>query len=410
MVNKLLKISQQTFWQLIGKIVSSVATFIVLGLIARNFGEGGTGTYTLAVAYLAIFFLLSDFGFNAHILQKTHNLKFAARDEWNKLLGARILWSTILMIVAVALVPIWPFTTHDFAKAILMGSLAIVVYPIYISGNAVFQSRLRYDLPTVAVVCGSLIWLLVVFWFLKLKLDIPYLLLSHFVSWVFIASVTLLLLKKLIKNIGVNFDLGYTGRLFQQSWPIAATLALNVVYFRADAFILASIKGSDQVGIYNVAYSVFQTILVLPTFIMNSFYPMMLETLKFNMDRFKYQIKMVALGLVSVSIFLSAVIFMIAPAVIGLLTGSGFTGSSVSLQILSFGFPAYFLSALLMWVMVAKKMYKEMLIAYSFGLLFNIAFNLYFIPQYSYIASSWITGISEYLILGMQGVILLRKR
>lgn len=401
-MQKLLKITQQTLWQLAGKVVSAGATFIVLGLVARNFGEAGTGAYTLAVTYLAIFFLLADFGFNAHVLRET---KF----EWQKLLGTRIIWSFVLVVLAVGLLPLWPFTTSLFAQAVMFGSLAIVASGVFVTCNLIFQKNLRYDLSILAVAVGTVFWLLIVFWFIRQNLPVSYLLLTHFLSWLVIAFVALIFVKKLIKNIALKFDFGYIKRLFQQSWPIAGTLALNVVYFRADAFILAYFKGPADVGVYNLAYSVFQSILVLPTFIMNSFYPMMLETLKNRIDRFSYQIKIAALGLLVLSLILSFMVYSLSFMVINLITGSGFAGSVQSLQILSLGFPAYFLSALLMWVMVAKNMYKKLLIIYGLGLAVNIAANLIFIPQHGYIAASWVTGASEYFILSLQAVILLKK-
>lgn len=399
-MQSLLKISQQTLWQLLAKIVSSLTTFIVLGLIARNFGESGTGTYTLAIAYLGIFFLLSDFGFNAHVLQRFQDK--SQIEEFGKLLGTRILWSAILVVLAVGLLPIWPFASVDFAMSILLGSLAIVVYSVFTTCNLIFQSKLRYDLATTSIVGGTLVWVLIVIYFLQVKLPIPFFIFSHLLSWLIITPLALMFTKRLIKNLALRFDLGYVKKIFKDSWPIAATLALNVVYFRADAFILSSVRGTSEVGIYNVAYSVFQSVLVLPTFLMNSFYPMMLMVLKVNVARFRKQIKVVALGLLLLSCLVLFATLMLAPFIIKLLTGAGFSGSVTSLQILSLGLPAYFLSALLMWVMVAKGMYKRMLAVYALGLVINITSNLIFIPQYSYIASSWITVISEYLILIMQ--------
>ena len=409
-MQNLLKISQQTFWQLIGKVVSSLTTFIVLGLIARNFGEEGTGIYTLAVTYLAIFFLLSDFGFNAHVLRRVKNLESRVKEEWQRLLGARIMWSAVLVVLAVGLLPFWPFATPEFSQAVLFGSLAIVASAVFVTCNLIFQSKLRYDLSVIASSIGTVLGLAVFVYLILLKYSIPHLMLAYFLGWMMIAVVALLLVRKFWRVVFPIYDQRYTTNLFKTSWPIAATLLLNVVYFRADAFILSTIKGTAQVGIYNVAYSVFQTVLVLPTFIMNAFYPMMLETLKFQIDRFKNQIRMVALGLIVVSAILSFVIFTISPQLIKLITGSGFGGSSISLQILSFGFPAYFLSALFMWIMVAKKMYKQMLIIYSLGLIFNIILNFIYIPQYSFMAASLITVISEYLILIMQAVLLLISR
>ncbi len=100
---------------------------------------------------------------------------------------------------------------------------------------------------------------------------------------------------------------------------------------------------------------------------------------------------------------------LLAPVIIHLITGGGrFSDSAASLRILSLSFPAYFISSVLMWSLVTLKKYKSMLLIYIAGLLANGVLNFIFIPRYSYIASSYITGVSEYLILALQAVILLR--
>lgn len=409
-MQKIIKITQQTFWQIVGKIITTVSTFIVLGLIARNYGEQGTGIYTLAVTYLAVFFILADFGFNAHVLTKIQTVKFSLQaEEFKKLLGTRIIWSIFLVILSLALLPVWPFATPNFSKAIVLGSLAIIFYSIFVSTNLIFQSRLRYDLSILATSLGTLVWLILASWFIRLKFDIPFLVFSHALIWIIISIFAIFFVRNLIDTIGVKFDLRYIKKLFLTSWPIAATLGLNVVYFRADTFILSYFKGMTDVGMYNVAYQVFQSVVTLPAFIMNSFYPIMLDTYKNQIGKFGSQIKNAVFLLFTFSLIISLITYLVSPFVIKLITGSGFSGSVTSLQILSFGFPAYFLSALLMWVMVTKGMYRGLLIVYSLGLMVNIAANLIFIPQYSYIASSWITGISEYLILVMQVVVLWRR-
>lgn len=409
-MRNLLKISQQTFWQVIGKIVASLCTFIVLAIIARNYGEAGTGVYTLALTYLAIFYLLSDFGFNAYVLARVHGFDDRLQAEFNKLLGVRVLLSSVLVLIAISLLPFLPFTGIEFPKAVIFGSLSIVAYAMFVTANLIFQSKLRYELSAAASSIGTLIWLAVAIWFIRLKLAIPYLVLSHLLGWVILTSISFLLLKGLIKKLTLEFDFSYMKDIFRNSWPIAATLAVNVVYFRADAFMLIFFKGAQDVGIYNVAYQLFQSVLVLPTFIMNSFYPMMLETLKVNLDRFTGQIRFAAFSLLIFSLVILTVSYLLSPFFIRLITGSGFTGSVEALRILSLGFPPFFLSALLMWVMVAKKMYKRLLSVYILGLLFNLTLNLIFIPQYSYTAASWVTVISEYLILLLQAFILIRSR
>ncbi len=360
--------------------------------MARNYGEAGTGIFTLALTYLAIFYILSDFGFNAHVLKRVQGTDFRLQ-EWQKLLGTRIIWSLFLVALAVGLLPFLPFATPEFSKAILFGSLAILATGIFISCNLIFQSKLRYDLSVLASSLGTLIGLGFFVYFAFLHFPISNLILAHSFGWIIIALAALFLVRAKLPV----FDKRYTINLFRDSWPIAATLALNVIYFRADSFMISYFKSDSDVGIYNMAYSVFQSILVLPTFIMNAYYPIMLKSLN--------GFKRMALGLLGLAILGTVATFLLGPLIIRLLTGGGFVGSVESLQILSLGLPAYFLSSLLMWLLVSKGEYRKLLFIYGIGLIANLGLNLYFIPQYSFYAASAITVISEYFILGMLVVV-----
>ena len=393
-----IKIFQQTFWQVLGKVITSLSTFIILALVTRNYGKEGTGVFTLALTYLSIFYILADFGFNAHVLSRAQGLGYRVQGEWNKLLGTRLVWSGILVVVAVGLLPFWPFSTPAFTKAVSFGSLAILASAAFITCNLIFQSKLRYDLSVLASSVGTLIGLAIFIYLSTSKSPIYLLVLAHMISWAVISLIAVLLIHKFLRNVFPIFDFHYAKDLFKQSWPVAATLSLNVLYFRADSFMVAYFKSVADAGVYNVAYSVFQSALVLPTFIMNAYYPLMLRSL----DKFK----LIAFGLVGLSVMGTFITIVFAPFIINILTGGGFSGSIVSLQILSLGFPAYFLSSLLMWLLIAKGKYKIMFLLYMSGLIFNLTLNLLYIPQYSYFAASWITVISEYLILLMQVVAL----
>lgn len=402
-MNSLKKISQQTFWQVIGKVVTAVSTFIILGIVARNYGESGTGVFTLALTYLAMFFLVADFGFNAHLLRRKEI-------DWQKIFGTRLVWSVILTLIAVALLPFWPFTTPEFARSVTIGSLAIMGSGLFITSNLIFQARLSYGRSVIASSIGTLVYLALIILFSQQGVSVPWLVFIAGVGWLAIGVSSLFLVKKYVPRLTPQFDINFSLNLVKQSWPIAGTLVLNVFYFRADAFILAYLKGAAAAGIYNVAFSLFQTAIVLPTFIMNSYYPLMLESLKTNTGKFKNQVKLVAFGLLTIACLVTLFTYLLAPWIVRYLTGGGFLGASESLQILSLSFPAFFLSSLGMWLLVALGKYKVMLTIYGLGLILNLLANLIYIPQYGINAASWITVVSEYLILLMQAVIVIRNK
>lgn len=383
----LTKVLRQTSWQLAGKVVSSVSTVIVLGIIARNYHEAGTGIFTLSITYLSIFNLLGDFGFNAHVLRQE-------KSDWQKLLGSRIIWSLTLAVVAILLLITLPFNSSDISKAVLIGGLAIVGSSIFTTCNLIFQSKHRYDLSVLATSIGTIFSLGLYVWLTTQFLPVPFLLSAYLTGWLLTALVSLFLVKRFLPSILPLFDIHYSVNLFKESWPIAATLALNVIYFRVDAFIVSFYHGITAAGIYNVAYSLFQTALVLPTFVMNAYYPLMLKSLS--------KIKLMGVILLSIAGIGTLLTQILAPSLINLLTGGGFSGGAESLRILSLSFPAFFASSLLMWIMITKGKYKSMLVIYTFGLLFNLILNFYFVPSFSYIGASYTTVISEYLILTLQ--------
>jgi O-antigen/teichoic acid export membrane protein len=140
---------------------------------------------------------------------------------------------------------------------------------------------------------------------------------------------------------------------------------------------------------------------------MNGLYPLMISQFNQNKKDFNLLLKKSILIMLGLSVLGVITTLVFAPLVIQLVGGqNGFTGSTLSLRILSLGLPAFFVSSVLMWVLVTMKSYKTMLITYLVGLSANIILNLILVPQFSYIASSWITVFSEYLILILQLIIL----
>lgn len=394
------KVFTQTSWQMLARLVGAFSNFLILALVTRTYGEEGTGIFTLALTYLAIFFLLADLGLNAYVLPKLSKL------EANKLFNFRLIWSVLLVFLANLLAAVLPVGSPQFNEAVLIGSLSIVLSGIYNSVNLIFQKNLHYELSSVAALIGALSQIPVVLYLTWFNAPVSLLTLGPLFGWLVNNSLSLILVGKFFKFEIKRIDLSYPLKTLKNAWPVTLTLVLNVVYFRADAFILAGYRSIAEVGNYNLAYSIFQNALVLPTFIMNSYYPIMLKKLSLSRWIFFSQIKKAALILAGLAILGLVLTWLLADVLIRIIAGEGFAGSTLSLKILSLSFPAYFLSALLMWSYLSLKKYQSLVIIYLLGLLTNIGLNFIFIPHYSYLAASLITGISEYLILSLQVYIL----
>lgn len=402
---RLFKISKQTSWQLLGKGVTTISTFLIISIIARNFGEANTGILTLSLAYISFFTLLTDFGVNSHLMPK-----FMTGDitlEWRKLLGLRLGMALLATIFSAAFIFFWPSGQPLFKQISLLGVFAIFGSAVFISANIIFQAKLRYDLSTMAFALGTLSTLGFIFYLSGQNLGLPWVMAGYIIGWIITAFAALFLIKSFVGNVWPLFDLSYIKKTIKDSWPISLTLVINLVYFRLDSFIISYFRNFSEVGIYNLSYQIFQTILVIPTFIMNSFYPMAVNDYLENINKFKSNLIKISI-VMFVMAFLGTILTLIfSPLVIAILSGGkGFIGSAQSLQMLSLGFPAFFVSSVLIWTMVIIRKYKQMMTIYLVGFIFNAMLNLLLVPKYSYIGASIVTVLSEYFILTLQLIIL----
>lgn len=401
----LFKVSQQTIWQLLGKAATSLTTIVILGSLARSLGAEEVGVLTLALAYLGFFALIADFGLNAHVLP--FFLGEGANQQWRKLLGMRIIISLAAVVLSVILLVFYP-QSPIFKLTVILGLFGVIQPAIATTATVVFQSKLRFDLSVIASSLGSLLVLGSVMFFIKQGTGNPYLILGYSLGWLLTAVLALTFTRKYIVNLWPVFNLSYAKRIILESWPISVTVILNLVYFRVDAFILSHFRSFAEVGIYNFGYSIFQSLLVVPAFIMNSYYPLMLKDFEEDKQMFLTRLKKASLLMLGAGILGTILTFVFSPLVISIISGGkGFEGSADSLQALSLGFPAFFLSSILMWTLITMRRYKTMLIIYVSGLLLNITLNFIFIPRYSYLAAAYITSVSEYFILILQLIALL---
>lgn len=400
------KIIHQTSWQLLAKAVSAFSTIILLSVITRTYGENGTGIYTQAFTYLAFFYLASDLGLNGYFLPHFNEVENVA----NKLFNLRLWISAFLIVLSIVLLPLFPFATPEFTQTVIIGSLTILLNGIFNSANFVFQHNLAYSKSSLGTIASSIIQLIVVIFLAWLHSPIIYFGLAPLLGWLANLMVCALFLRQFY-HLSITWpDLNFIKTTIKHAWPVAATLIVNTVYFRVDSFILSGVKNFSDVGNYNLAYQIFQDVLVIPAFIMNAFYPLMLRAMKENLKRFNQEVIRVGLVMGILGILGLFGTIILAPWGVHILTGKGFEGTISSLRILALSFPAFFMTSLLVWVLMAKKLYKQMFIIYFIGFLVNFGLNWIYIPQYSYIAAAWVTCIGEYLILVLQILILYSQK
>ena len=158
-----------------------------------------------------------------------------------------------------------------------------------------------------------------------------------------------------------------------------------------------NINNELAVGFYGLAYRIFEFGIVIPTFFVNSIYPLLLKNkskdktlLRDNF--FKYAKLLVGLGFI-----FTVVVFLLSPYVVKIF--GDYDPSAGVLRILSLGYIFFFITPLLMWTIISLGKEKILPFVFGFAFLFNLAANIYFVPRFGFSTAAVITVITEMIIL-----------
>jgi O-antigen/teichoic acid export membrane protein len=386
-------IFKNTFYQTFARVVTSFIGFLITIVIARKFGVLGYGDFTKVTSYIALSYLVLDFGLNAFFLQYE-------KPHFKSLFYLRILISLIIFVVINLIALILPYNSAlgtGFSESVRTGififSFSVFAQSIILSTTAIFQKSINYFRYMIGVVIGSLVNLMLVLLFAFLNFSIFFILFAFVVS----SFTSALFLIKFGKEPiwPFSFNKAFAKEILTKSLPIGLMLIFNLVYFRADMFLLSLLAPTKDVGIYGLSYKFFDFLIALPLFLSNAIYPFLLKAKKegkgfFHLTR-NYFFIFLASSLIVIIPF-----WFISPLFI--LIKTDFANCIIPFRILLLSLPFFFTTSFLQWVLITLGKQKYLMYVYLFSTILNIALNIIFIPQFSYLASATITLVSEGLV------------
>lgn len=391
------KVSGNLIAQLAGKLVTTLATLLVTILVAKSYGPATYGYLTIILTFPALFYIIADFGLNTIFVRDAVKLG-KINEVFSTLLGLRVIWSLVLASLAALIVFLLPYP-HFVKIGILIGLMTIITQSLYTSANAVFQSRLRYDLSVIASSLGSLVVLILVFSAIKSLFGLWAIPSSYVLGGVVMVLVSLFFVWRLIGAFSLRLDKNVARALVVSSLPLGLAAVFSVIEGKVDHLLLSILKPAASLGYYGVAYKIFEVILVLPTFFMNAAYPLLVTYLATSQKDFARARRLCLLCLVTGGFLIAALGCFLAPFLIGVVAGQAFGPSVKALTFLFASLPIFFVTSFLFYEIVLSRRQFSLAVIYFLGAVFNIAMNLIFIPRYDFYAAAVITGTTEVLIL-----------
>lgn len=400
------KIASNTIYQIIGKFFSMMITVLATVIITRAYGREGYGIFSLMQAWPALFFVIADFGINAIATRELSKDWGKAQAFLGNILFIRLAFSLILIAFLCIVIVFFPYST-DVKMGVMLGLLLILTQSLYATTNIVFQVKLRYDLSTVGYIAGYVVILAAVLALSYFRAHPLWINFSYVIGGVLTFLINFAFWKKLGVTPSLRFDKNVWKFLFAESLPLGLMFVFSQINWRSDAILMSVLKmparyglnNNESVAIYSLPYKVFEVMLVVPTFFMNSAYPVMVRHLQEGKKKFLATFAKIMTFLAISGVFCGFIGVLFSPLAVRFLGGAEFSQSVFVLSILSFGLVLYFLTQPIAWMIVTVGKHKYLPWIYLASAVLNVGANLVFIPKYSFYASALITHVSELLVL-----------
>ena len=400
------KIAANTIYQLIGKVISLSITVLATVIVTRTYGREIYGRFSLMQAWPALFFVVVDFGINAIATREISKDWSKAGKYFGNILLIRIIFSILLMAVLFVASRFFPYS-QALKAGITLSLMLILTQALFTSTNIIFQAKLRYDLSTIGYLAGYALILVLIYLLSQAKADVMWISFSYVVG----GFVTFIVNYFFVRSLGVKpefvIDRQVWAYLLSSSLPLGLMFVFSQINFKADSLLLSvlpvpsflNVSNNEAVGLYALPYKIFEVALVMPTFFMNSVYPVMVVHMSEGKEKLRKTLMESLKFLVAAALVFSVIGYIFSPLAVNILGGAEFKASIPVLRILLSGLVLYSVTQPLAWVIVTMGYQKYLPGIYLTSGVFNVVMNLIFIPVYSFYMSAVITHLSELLIL-----------
>lgn len=381
-------------------------SFVTLTVLTRYLGTSGYGNFNLVFTYLSFFGVLADLGVNLLFVReysKKNDPKLVTHFFVSKLL--LILFSLFFALVFV------PFLPYDptVKLSLVIGAFAVSLGYLNGFGYSVLQSKVKLNQVALYEVVNRVITVAFMLLFIYMNLGFVFVIASVLLGNLASVLISMAFIEDFIPK-RISFSKSQVKDSIVTAIPIGITAVFSALYFRLDTLLLSFYRSPEDVGIYSLAYKLFENILVLWGLYMASVYPLASRYYHENNKRqFKSLIRTTVLMVMIASGLVILVGYLWGLPLISLVAGDKFELSFPVLKILLLAVPFFLLNNIFYHILLVADKVKLIIYSMVFSLVLNLILNLLLIPQFGYKGAGFTTLMTE-IILVLIYLAFLRKQ
>lgn len=394
------KVVRNAGWIIGGKIANKLLAFVVGIFAARYLGPGNYGLINYAAAYTTFFASLCTLGINSVIVK---NFVDHPEQEGETIGTTLLLRAVSSLLSALAIIGIVSIVDRDEPLTVAVTALYSIglIFQVFDTLNYWFQARLQSKYSAIAELVSYAAMSVYKIVLLALGKSVEWFALASALDYTVLAAF---LLVAYFKNGGTKFrcSLKKAKELLRSSSSFIIAGLMVSIYACTDKLMLKQMLGENAVGHYSLALTVSVSWAFILAAIIDSLYPEIVQS--FQKDRLRYERKNRQLYAIVfyVSLFVSAMICLVAKPFILILYGESYMPAVEPLRIVVWYTAFSYLGVARNAWMVCENRQKYLKYLYISAAALNVVLNLALIPPWGAsgaAAASLITQISTTFLL-----------
>lgn len=394
------RIAKNTAVLATAKIANALIGFFFIMYVARYLGVEGFGILSFALAFTAIFGVLTDIGLSPLTIREVARDKSLAR----KYLGNITVLKIVLVIATFGLIDLtinllgYPEQTIN---VVYLLALSVVFNAFSVMFHSIFQAYQRMEFVTIGQVLSGVLRLVGALFVISQGLGIATLALVYLLASVVTLGYNSIVSAWKFAKPKIEVDFGFWKETLKQAWPFGLVVVFVAIYFWIDSVMLSLMKGDEVVGWYSAAYRMVLVLLLIPNAYFDSVFPVMSRFYVSSKQSLKFIYEKSVKYMLLLAVPIGVGTTLLADKAILLIFGAEYSHSIIALQIIIWSIAFIFVSGV--FAQLFNSLNKQIIVAKVTGscALLNVILNLILIPKYSYIGAGIATVVTQFIALAL---------
>lgn len=393
-----MSVARNTAYLTAASVAQKILAFAYFTAIARAIGVQNTGRYSFALAFSAIFSVVTDLGFTSVMVRDLARSLERVKEYLGTVLATKLVFSVAAYGLLALAINLMGYPAETKTLVYLTGTM-MILDAVALTFFGVFRATKNLRFEAIGVVIWQVVTITVGGAVLILRLPLPMLMLSLVAGSLFNVIWSGYLLMRVL---GIRPAIRWNKSVFWAIVPSAIPFALagifTKVYSYVDSVFLSYLVGDEAVAWYSIPYKLIFAFQFIPMALSAALYPTMSYYYSCSRERLAETFERSMRYLIILAVPLAVGIAAIADTVVLTVYGEAYRPSILPLRILSASLLFAFLDFPVGAILNACERQSRQMWAMGITMVVNVCLNLVLIPRYTVVGAS-IAALASYALL-----------